>query len=898
MKNLKHRLLSLALSAVMVVGYTVPSMALNEENTDGVVYSFTPAEQTFYVSDEDQTFTIELIQTPGHDIDSVGVELDDGNNGDYYYDASPFVLTAIRDSGNIGTLGNTKSGRIAWVDNYVEDVYVTTIAALDFTIPANTAPGDYTIATSFIEVTHQMATDFDMTARAEAVIHIKEAPCEHTSLTKHEAVAATCQAEGTKAYWECDKCGTLFSDAAGKNEISEPVKTAKAAHSYTSEVTAPATCQADGVMTYTCQVCGDSYTEAISKDPSAHKYGDDNKCIYCGNEKPSYQMYMVVTPAEDSDEDGYNDVNAGDTFNGVLYMQAGDNVNINTIETDITFSDKISVLTETAEGNNVEISDVDANTRKVYAYTGFGEAVKDQAYDLAHFTFKVADTAVFDEQLPVSIEEGSYVMLSGKTAEEKTSNAVKDSEGDVIKGVEVYTKYDVTWDANGGKFEGVEGQPSSVTKKLPMGTTAADVEAAAPEDPVWEGHTFAGWEPAYTDVTGSKTYTAKWNVESYKVTYVVDGETLAYDEATDLFQYGSDITFRQAPVKAGYKFIGWCTDENCTVPVADPTKMPKDGITVYGKFAAETYTLTFVDENGLAVENGVVEYTYGTQYADITKPAVPVKAGYDVAWPADVDLITVPGQPETVAAVYTAHEYTITFDADGGADVADMKYTIEDTSAIPETAKDNYTFTGWEVTAADGNWKVGDIISAGQSVEGMYGDVALKALYRVGYTGLDVQDYMYAKTGDKLLLIRAKDLTDQGIAYQYKGHSMFNVDDKNYQVNGVPAGDGYAVYAYIVKAADLVDGTVPASDITLAAGTNEKIVRAGDINDSGTVNVGDAGMVYQMLVTHGDRFEYEGENSVNVNNRLEADMSTSTKAATNRGSIADVMIIVNEAITK
>ncbi len=33
-------------------------------------------------------------------------------------------------------------------------------------------------------------------------------------------------------------------------------------HSYTSEVTTPATCTEDGVMTYTCE-CGDSYTESI-----------------------------------------------------------------------------------------------------------------------------------------------------------------------------------------------------------------------------------------------------------------------------------------------------------------------------------------------------------------------------------------------------------------------------------------------------------------------------------------------------------------------------------------------------------------------------------------------------------------------------------------------------------
>ena len=42
------------------------------------------------------------------------------------------------------------------------------------------------------------------------------------------------------------------------------------AHTYTSKVTKAATCTATGVRTYTCSVCGDSYTTTIAK--TAHKY--------------------------------------------------------------------------------------------------------------------------------------------------------------------------------------------------------------------------------------------------------------------------------------------------------------------------------------------------------------------------------------------------------------------------------------------------------------------------------------------------------------------------------------------------------------------------------------------------------------------------------------------------
>ena len=49
-------------------------------------------------------------------------------------------------------------------------------------------------------------------------------------------------------------------------------------HSYTSEVTTDKTCDTDGVLTYTCELCGHSYTEAI---PAGHTY-TGGICDICG----------------------------------------------------------------------------------------------------------------------------------------------------------------------------------------------------------------------------------------------------------------------------------------------------------------------------------------------------------------------------------------------------------------------------------------------------------------------------------------------------------------------------------------------------------------------------------------------------------------------------------------
>ena len=55
-------------------------------------------------------------------------------------------------------------------------------------------------------------------------------------------------------------------------------------HSYTAEVTKPATCVDKGLMTYTCE-CGDSYTESI---PAAGHNYENGICTVCGAADPDY----------------------------------------------------------------------------------------------------------------------------------------------------------------------------------------------------------------------------------------------------------------------------------------------------------------------------------------------------------------------------------------------------------------------------------------------------------------------------------------------------------------------------------------------------------------------------------------------------------------------------------
>ena len=122
-------------------------------------------------------------------------------------------------------------------------------------------------------------------------------PAKGHQLTAVEAVPATCETAGTSAHWKCDVCGKLFSDAEGKTETTlEKLTIPATGHAYgapvwkwnddftasatftcgndashvktvnaavTNEVTTAATCEADGVRTYTAKVTfeGKEYTD-------------------------------------------------------------------------------------------------------------------------------------------------------------------------------------------------------------------------------------------------------------------------------------------------------------------------------------------------------------------------------------------------------------------------------------------------------------------------------------------------------------------------------------------------------------------------------------------------------------------------------------------------------------
>ena len=120
-----------------------------------------------------------------------------------------------------------------------------------------------------------------------------------------------------------------------------------------------------------------------------------------------------------------------------------------------------------------------------------------------------------------------------------------------ISGSYTVNKYFITYMVDGEEY-----------KKVEVEYGAAITAEAAPEK---EGHTFSGWsEIPATMPAEDIVVTGTFTVNTYKITYMVDGEEYATAEA----KFGEKIVPIADPVKEGYIFSGW-QDVPETMPARD-----------------------------------------------------------------------------------------------------------------------------------------------------------------------------------------------------------------------------------------------------------------------------------------------------------------------------------------
>ena len=163
---------------------------------------------------------------------------------------------------------------------------------------------------------------------------------------------------------------------------------------------------------------------------------------------------------------------------------------------------------------------------------------------------------------------------------------------------------------------------------------------------------------------------------------------------TDMKPHNNILTLRGALfTRAGYTQVGWSTvDGGEKVYDFKDIYTKNEALTLYPVWNTNKYTITF-DTNG-GSEIAPITQDYGTE---ITAPDNPTRKGYTFkGWDKEIPE-TMPAENITVKAQWEINQYTITFDTNGGSEIAPITqdYGTEITAPDNPTRK-GYTFKGWD----------------------------------------------------------------------------------------------------------------------------------------------------------------------------------------------------------
>ena len=289
--------------------------------------------------------------------------------------------------------------------------------------------------------------------------------------------------------------------------------------------------------------------------------------------------------------------------------------------------------------------------------------------DVTGYTYGVGAT------LPTDVTRTGYTFKGWYDNENLTGSPVTAIGGAETGNKEYWAKweinqYTITFDTNGGS------EIAPITQDY--GT-----EITVPDNPTRKGYTFKGWDKEIPETMPADNITVKaqWGINQYTITFDTNGGSEIAPITQD---YGTEITAPDNPTRKGYTFKGW--DKEI------PKTMPAENMTVKAQWEINQYTITF-DTNG-GSEIAPITQDYGTE---ITAPDNPTRKGYTFkGWDKEIPE-TMPAENMTVKAQWEINQYTITFDTNGGSEIAPITQDYGTEITVPDNpTRKGYTFKGWD----------------------------------------------------------------------------------------------------------------------------------------------------------------------------------------------------------
>ena len=233
-------------------------------------------------------------------------------------------------------------------------------------------------------------------------------------------------------------------------------------------------------------------------------------------------------------------------------------------------------------------------------------------------------------RIPVSVTSIGNLAFAGCPSSMTVTYPGSKTQWDKINGKDellniplVCNKLEATFDPNNGD--------PTVTKFIDNDKNSKFAELVP--EPTKENYTFAGWYNGnekfdFTTVpTGDVTLTAKWTTKNYEVSFITEhGKT----PTSQNVPYNEPANDPGKLTEEGYTFIGWYADENRTIEF-DFTKPITSNTTVYAKWTAKDYEVSFITEHGKTPTSQNVPYN-----EPANDPGKLTEEGYTfIGWYAD-----------------------------------------------------------------------------------------------------------------------------------------------------------------------------------------------------------------------------------------------------------------------
>ncbi len=312
--------------------------------------------------------------------------------------------------------------------------------------------------------------------------------------------------------------------------------------------------------------------------------------------------------------------------------------------------------------------------------------------------------------------------VKGDVYDSGSELTITKAEDYVLEAIWEINSYTIRYDLNGGS-----GNFPSATQDFKSSY------AISTSKPTRTGYTFMGWTMSTNNtvvqaggnfiVERDVTLTAKWTVNRYTVTYVLDGGSGSFSTRTldygDMFQ-----VINHEPTRPGHTFEGWRHDATRVVyKPGDQFKMMSRDVRLIAIWSTNDYTVRY-DLNGGSGSFQSSTLRYNTSYRVLGKPQ---RAGWEfIGWRrSDTGSIVHPNDTfrlernVTLRAQWKINQYTVTYDTDSGSGSFPPQihnYGASHTVTTRKTTYPGWVFIGWRRTDTNQDVKAGSSLTVDRNI--------------------------------------------------------------------------------------------------------------------------------------------------------------------------------------